>query len=475
MRRAPVRERGRPRFQLAKEASPVVETPDAGQAPLAAQPSTPQEREMPQEPATAPGADTLPRMGGGEPSPSDEQALVVPARVRVGSVVDGTVVAVDADQLLVDIGGKSDGVVPLAEAVVPPGKALADVFSPGQRLPVTVVGYDAQEGTPRLSQRRAAEAAVWRRLESVFHSGEAIEATVAEAVKGGLVLDLGVRAFMPASHLERGHVADLAPYVGRVLPCRIIELDRARGKAIVSRKSLLEEEARQRKEHLWGALEEGQACQGVVKSLTDFGAFIDLGGVDGLLHVSAMAWGRVDHPSEVLAVGDPVTVKVLKLDRERGKISLGLKQLLPDPWLRALERYPVGSVVEGRVARLASFGAFVQLEPGVDGLVHVSQMADHHVRDPREVVSEGERVRARVIRVVPEEHRISLSLRELDPVQREDASPAHEGADAGGAVTLRDVVGDLFQRAGVPAPGPAGAADESDGGSAAPVSSTDAG
>jgi ribosomal protein S1 len=396
---------------------------------------------------SAAGSEAIPVAGGDAPARpqgvDDVAAMAVPPRVRVGSVVEGTVVSVTADRLLVDIGGKADGVVPLMEAVVPAGKGLTDVFVPGQVVPVTVLGYDAQDGSPRLSQRRAVEAQAWRRLEEAWRTGQTVQGTVTEAVKGGLVLDLGVRAFMPASHVERGHVPDLTPYVGRELSCRVIEIDRGRGKVIASRKALLEEEARAAKERLWSTLAEGQVCQGTVKSLTDFGAFVDLGGVDGLVHISAMAWGRVAHPSEVVSVGDPVTVKILKLDREHGKISLGMKQLLPDPWSQAATRYAVGSVVEGTVARIVSFGAFVQLEPGVDGLVHVSQMADRRVHDPREVVCEGQRVRARVIRVVPDEHRISLSLREVDPIAPEETGARPHGPTAGGGVTFGEVVGDI--------------------------------
>jgi len=410
----------------------VVDSPEPAQAPPHPAPEASTQ--------AAGAAASLASAAEMRPAP---EALQPPPRPRPGTVVEGTVVRVAADHVLVDIGAKADGVVPAHEVVVPPGKTLADLFAPGDRVQVTVLGYDAKDGSPRLSHRRAAEAAAWRRLEEAFREGHVIEAPVVEAVKGGLALYPGVRAFMPASHVERSHVPDLTPYVGQTLRCRVIELERGKGRVILSRRVVLEEEAQRRREALWAELAEGQVRQGVVKSLTDFGAFVDLGGVDGLLHVSAMAWGRVNHPSEVVSVGDPVTVKVLKVDRERQKVSLGMKQLLPDPWQSAQERYPVGSLVKGRVVRIASFGAFVELEPGIDGLIHVSELADRHVRDPREVVSEGVEVQAKVLRVVPEERRISLSLREAEGRgrmrRREEARPA---AAEGGA-TVGEMVGDL--------------------------------
>lgn len=412
-------------------AAPAASSDTAGAAAAAAQI---------QQPAEASGAQASEAAAA-----ALAEAVPVASRPRVGSVLRGTVVAVGSDQLVVDIGGKSEGVVPLSEVMLPAGKTLGEAFAPGQSITVTVLGYEADDGTPRLSQRRPAQSAVWKTLEHALQTGEPIEAPVTEAVRGGLVLDAGVRAFMPASHVERVHVPDLSVYVGQSLRARVIELDRGRGKVILSRKALLEEELRQKREALWASLEEGQVRQGVVKSLTDFGAFVDLGGVDGLLHVSAMAWGRVERPSDVVSVGDQINVKILKVDRENQRISLGLKQLLPDPWTTVAERYPVGAVVEGTVSRLAAFGAFVELEPGIDGLVHVSQMADRHVRSPEEVVQEGERVRVRVLRVIPEERRISLSMREADqtrpsggPARTSRAAPRDEGG-----VTVGEMVGDL--------------------------------
>lgn len=330
---------------------------------------------------------------------------------RPGQVVRGTVVHVDSDQLLVDVGYKSEGIVARSEMALRPGQEPADAFSVGQQVAVVVLGFDGQDGNLRLSQRRAREREAWRELEKAYASGEIIEAPVVEAVKGGLLLDVGVRGFMPASQVERGYVEDLNAYVGQTLRVRVIEFDRHARRVILSRKAVLEEERQRQRQQVWAELEEGQVRRGVVKGITDFGAFVDLGGIDGLLHVSEMGWGRVKHPSDVVSVGDEIQVKVLRLDRENERVSLGLKQVLPDPWVEAEHKYPAGSEVTGKVVRLVPFGAFVELEPGIEGLVHVSQLADRHVADPAEVVQEGETVRARVLRVSAAERRISLSLR----------------------------------------------------------------
>lgn len=368
-----------------------------------------------------------------------------------------------SDHALVDVGGKADGVLAEADASLREGQRLDEALEVGQTVLVTVIGFDAEEGAPRLSQRRAETTAAWRRVEAAFRDGTPVAGPVREVVKGGLVVDLGVRGFMPASQVDRGPVADLAAFVGQTLTARVLECDRVRNKVILSRRALLEEERQRRRDELWAELQEGQVREGVVKALVDFGAFIDLGGVDGLLHVSAMSWGRVERPADLLHVGQELRVMVLRLDRDKEKVSLGLKQVTPDPWTEAVERYAVGSIVHGRVARITSFGAFVELEPGIDGLVHISQMAEERIRDPRDAVSEGETVAVKVLRVAPAERRISLSLREARP-----EGPPARGREAGGhagrqdAVTLGDVVGDLGAMMG-PGHGPAGRAHEAPG------------
>ncbi|MFO7172370.1 MAG: 30S ribosomal protein S1 [Bacillota bacterium] len=345
-------------------------------------------------------------------------ALNVP---REGEIITGRVVHVSPDHVLVDVGYKSEGIITKHDLTHRPIESCEQVVQVGDEIRVMVLSVDAHgEGGLRLSKRRADEIEAWQRIEEWYRNGDIIEAQVTEAVKGGLVVDLGLRAFLPASQVERGYVNDLSRYVGQIIRVKIIELDRNKNRVILSRKKVLEEERERARQAFWASVEEGQIRTGVVKSITDFGAFIDLGGVDGLLHVSEMSYGRVKHPSEVLKEGEEVKVKVLRLDREKGKVSLGLKQVLPDPWENVAEKYPEGSIVKGRVARLATFGAFVELEPGVDGLIHISQLADHRVAKPDEVVQPGQEVLVKVIQVRPAERRISLSLREVDqsPLQQ---------------------------------------------------------
>lgn len=357
------------------------------------------------------------------------------ATLKEGDIVTGKVVRVQDTSLMVDVGYKSEGIITLNELSHRKLQNAAEAgLKEGDEVRVLVMSVDRNgEGTLRLSKRRADEAAAWERVAQRFEADEVIEAQVTEAVKGGLVVDLGLRAFLPASLVERGYVNDLSKYVGQTIRVKVIEMDRHKNKVILSRRKVLEEEREQAKKAFWDSVEVGQVREGTVKSLTDFGAFIDLGGVDGLLHISEMSYGRIKHPSEVLTVGEKTKVKVLRLDREKEKVSLGLKQVLPDPWETVAERYPENAIVKGTVARLSTFGAFVELEPGVDGLVHISQMADYRVNTPGDVVQPGQEVLARVVAVDPERRRISLSLRGVEQeVSAEaaapEAAPAEEAA-----------------------------------------------
>lgn len=373
---------------------------------------------------------------------------------RRGQVIEGTVVRVTPDQLLVDVGYKSDGVVTRAEMGLWPGESPEDVFQEGQRIRVWVLGVDEQEGELRLSRRRARDRDAWRTLEKALAEGSTIEGTVREVVKGGLVVDVGTRAFLPASQVDLGYVPDLSGYVGQRVRVRILELDRGGRKLVVSRRKVLEEERERQRADVLAGLEEGQVRTGRVKSLTDFGAFVDLGGIDGLVHVSELSWQRVGHPSQVVSPGDEVTVKVLRVDREQGRVSLSIKQAQPDPWQDVAVRYPEGSWVTGRVVRIVPFGAFIELEPGVEGLAHISQLAPRRVSDPREVVQEGDDVQVRILRTVPAEKRISLSLvpearrpaRDGQRQRPERRERAHrQASEMGEHVTLGEMYGDLFE------------------------------
>lgn len=363
-------------------------------------------------------------------------------RPRPGDIMQGKVVQVAEDHVLVDVGYKSEGIIPLAELTYRKVSSASDVIQMGDPVEAMVLSTDPEEGTLRLSKRRADEARVWDDLKEAHETGKVLEVPVVEAVKGGLVADLGARGFIPASQVERGYAQDLQPYVGQPLRVKIIELDRSKHRVILSRKVVLEEERRQARDQIWETISEDQVLHGTVKSLTDFGAFVDLGGVDGLLHVSEMSWGRIQTPSEVLHEGQEIEVKVLRLDRERGRISLGLKQVLPNPWDGIDQKYPAGAIVRGKVVRLATFGAFVELEPGIDGLIHISQLADHHVTRPGEVVSVGEELEVKVLRVDPEERRVSLSLREAGGYQSQRREPYEESS---GGTTIGDIVGDDFK------------------------------
>ncbi len=331
--------------------------------------------------------------------------------LRTGEIVRGKVVSVQTDSVLVDVGYKSEGIIPLREYSYRHVEDAHEIAREGDEIEAMVLSLDREEGTLRLSRRRAEEARAWGRLKEAFESGQVLEAPVVESVKGGLVCDVGTRGFLPASQVDRGFANDLERFVGQSVRVRIIELDRAKHRVILSRRVVVEEERTQARQEIWSRIHEGDLVSGTVKSLTDFGAFIDLGGVDGLLHVSELSWGRVAHPSEVLKEGDSVTVRVIRLDPEHDRISLSLREAQPNPWDLVTARYPVDSIHEARVVRLANFGAFVELEPGIDGLVHVSELSDRHVNRPSEVVAVGDPVTVKVLRVSPEERRVSLTMR----------------------------------------------------------------
>jgi 4-hydroxy-3-methylbut-2-enyl diphosphate reductase len=365
------------------------------------------------------------------------------AALKPGDMVAGRVVSVDESGALVDVGYKSEGLIPAGELAR--RAAHEPELRPGDEIMVCVTSVDAQEGVLRLSKRRADEKLAWERLEKALVEKEPVEARVIQEVKGGLTVDVGLRGFVPASQVERGYVSDLAKYVGRVLRLRVLELDRERGRAVLSQRVVLEEEHERLRNETWGTIEEGQVRHGIVKGITDFGAFVDLGGVDGLLHVSELSWGRVKHPSDVLKEGQELDVKVLRVDRDKGRISLGLKQVLDDPWANLAERFPVGGMVKGRVTRIAPFGAFVELEPGVEGLVHISELADRHVAKPEEVVSPGQEVKAKILRVRPSERRISLSLKEVEQDREKAAVRGFLANQDRDRVTIGEVVGDLLE------------------------------
>ena len=368
--------------------------------------------------------------------------------VRHGQIVKGTVVHVGQDEVMVDVGAKSEGVIPIRELSCCEVTSPEDVVKVGDEIEVYVLKAEDNEGKLILSKEKADAERAWVKLEEAFNSAEPVQGTVREVVKGGLLVDVGVRAFLPASLVERGYVEDLSKYLNQVITARVIELNRGRKKAILSRKAVMEEEFIRLRQEMLDNLKEGQVVKGIVRRLTQFGAFVDIGGIDGLLHISEMSWHRINHPSEVVKVGDEIEVTVLRVDHENEKISLGLKQLLPNPWDTVDEKYPVGSIIKAKVVRLAPFGAFVQLEPGVEGLVHISHLADRHVEKPEEVVAEGEEVDVKVLSVDKAEKRIRLSIREVARERRDREVREYnteKPQEAGDMVTIGDMVGDLFE------------------------------
>ncbi len=333
--------------------------------------------------------------------------------LREGDIVKGKVMSVDENGALVDVGYKSEGIIS-AQELDRRGVIGSFDLSPGDEIMVYVLSVESGEGSLRLSKRKADEEAAWKNLEQAYREQSIVEAPVAQEVKGGLVVDVGVRAFVPASQVERGYVNDLSKYVGQALRMRVLELDRSKNRVILSQRVVLEEEHERLCKETWDTIAEGQVRTGTVKGITDFGVFVDLGGVDGLLHISEISWGRVNHPSEVVHEGQELDVKVLKVDKEKGRISLGRKQVLPDPWDDVETKYPVGAVVKGEVTRTAPFGAFVQIEPGVEGLVHISEISQQHIAKPEEVVNSGDQLMVKVLRTRPDERKISLSIKQAD-------------------------------------------------------------
>ena len=333
---------------------------------------------------------------------------------KEGDVVNGKVVRIDKDEVLVDIGYKSEGVIPSNELSIRKSVDPGDEVSLGEEVDALVLTKEDQEGRLILSKKRARFEKAWRRIEAAAESGEPVEGTVIEVVKGGLILDLGVRGFLPASLVDIRRVHNLDEFMGQKLECKVIELNRSRNNVVLSRRAVLEEERKEVREQILGRLQSGQIVDGKISNIVDFGAFVDLDGIDGLIHISELSWSHVNHPSEVVAIGDTVRVKVLDIDRDRQRISLGLKQTQEDPWQSVVDSHKTGDVLEGKVTKVVAFGAFVEILPGVEGLVHISELADHHVENPSEVVEPGTELKVKILEVDEERRRLSLSIKRVE-------------------------------------------------------------
>ena len=382
--------------EAVEQAAPATEQPAPGAA---------QEPAAPAAEESAPQAEEAPAQPKAEASFMDQVAASM-ARIRNGQTVTGKVVQITEDEVCVNIGYKSDGLIKRSELVD------QDVQL-GDEIDVEVVKVNDGEGNVILSQRNIVNRKLWEELMAKYEAGEFVDAVGKEAVKGGLLASInGVRAFVPASHLAQRYVEKISQFVGQDMKLKIIEVDTAKKRVVASRKEVLIAENAARKEAVWGSLQEGAIVRGIVRRFASFGAFVDLGGVDGLIHVSDLSWNRSAVPSEILQANQEIDVKILSLDRERERIQLGYKQLQPKPWDNVEEKYPVGSIITRQVVRIRPFGAFIELEPGVDGLVHISQVAPQRINKVEDVLSPGQEVNVKILSVDPDARRISLSIRE---------------------------------------------------------------
>jgi small subunit ribosomal protein S1 len=331
-----------------------------------------------------------------------------------GEVVTGHVVRIDKDEVLVDIGYKSEGVIPANELSIRKSVDPREEVQLGEEVDALVLTKEDQDGRLIMSKKRARFEKAWRRIEAAAESGEPVEGSVIEVVKGGLIIDLGVRGFLPASLVDIRRVPNLDEYMGTKIETKVIELNRSRNNVVLSRRAVLEEERKEVRQQILDRLQPGLVVEGQISNIVDFGAFVDLDGIDGLIHISELSWSHVNHPSEILNIGDTVQVKVLDIDRDRQRISLGLKQTQEDPWQRIVDTYNIGDELEGKVTKVVTFGAFVEILDGVEGLVHISELAAHHVESPREVVHPGDEIRVKILEIDSERRRLSLSAKRVE-------------------------------------------------------------
>ncbi|MEX1141762.1 MAG: 30S ribosomal protein S1 [Thermoleophilaceae bacterium] len=357
-----------------------------------------------------------------------------------GDVVTGNVVRIDQDEVLVDIGYKSEGVILSNELSIRKSVDPREEVELGEEVDALVLTKEDQDGRLLLSKKRARFEKAWRRIEAAAESGEPVEGNVIEVVKGGLIIDLGVRGFLPASLVDIRRVQDLDEFMSQKIECKVIELNRSRNNVVLSRRAVLEEERKEVRQQILDRLQPGQVVEGSISNIVDFGAFVDLDGIDGLIHISELSWSHVNHPSEILSIGDTVPVKVLDIDRDRQRISLGLKQTQEDPWQRVVDTYNIGDELEGKVTKVVTFGAFVEIMDGVEGLVHISELAHHHVENPREVVEPGTEVKVKVLEIDSERRRLSLSVKRVDG----NEPPPTQGGSTLGRVPDLGLSDDIF-------------------------------
>jgi small subunit ribosomal protein S1 len=417
---APVEEAPAAVEEAPVEEAPVAEEPEAPAAPVA-------------EPAALKPAIEAQDLSDLPDDIDFEAALnMTMLDFEEGDIVKGHVVAIGRDEVLVDIGFKSEGVIPLNELSIRKAVDPSTVVSEGEEIEALVLDKEDEEGRLVLSKKRAQYERAWGRIEQVAAAKETVTGPVIEVVKGGLIVDIGLRGFLPASLVELRRVRDLDPYIGETIEAKVIEIDRNRNNVVLSRRAYLEEEQAEQRQAFLDDLAEGNIAEGVVSSVVNFGAFVDLGGMDGLVHVSELSYQHVNHPSEVVKVGDKVTVKVLEVDRDRERISLSIKQTQKDPWEEFSEAHEVGGVVEGSVTKTVPFGAFVTVGEGVEGLVHVSEIAMHRVESPELELSLGQVVKVKITEMDGERRRVSLSIKQALPGYQERPSEPRAAAGGGG-------------------------------------------
>lgn len=364
--------------------------------------------------------------------------------LQVGDVITGKITKVEEKQVFVSVeNSKLDGIIPISELSSLHVEKASDVVSEGEELELSVT--KVEEEALILSKKAILASKAWDDLEQKYNSGEVFEAVVKDVVKGGLVVDLGVRGFIPASLVENYYVEDFSDYKDKSLTVKVVELDREKNRVILSHRAVVEEEQKNKKQQVLDSLQVGTVLEGTVQRLTDFGAFVDIGGIDGLVHISQLSHEHVSKPSDVVSEGQVIKVKVLSVDRDNERISLSVKETLPGPWESITEKLSIGDVVEGTVRRLVSFGAFVEVLPGVEGLVHISQISSKHIGTPHEVLKEGQEVKVKILELNQSEKRISLSMKELEENVEEDYSKYQQQEESTG-FQLGEVIGDQLNK-----------------------------
>jgi len=384
---------------------------------------------------SAPATNAAPQVAINDIGSADDFLAAIDSTIKYfndGDIVEGTIVKVDRDEVLLDIGYKTEGVIPSRELSIKHDVDPNEVVSVGDEIEALVLQKEDKEGRLILSKKRAQYERAWGTIEEKKEKDEVVEGTVIEVVKGGLIIDIGLRGFLPASLVEMRRVRDLQPYVGKTLEAKIIELDKNRNNVVLSRRAWLEQTQSEVRSEFLNKLAKGQVRTGVVSSIVNFGAFVDLGGVDGLVHVSELSWKHIDHPSEVVEVGQEVTVEVLDIDLDRERVSLSLKATQEDPWRQFARTHQIGQVVPGKVTKLVPFGAFVRVQDGIEGLVHISELAERHVEIPEQVVNVGDDLLVKVIDIDLERRRISLSLKQANEgaLTEDSFDPAQYGMEA---------------------------------------------